>query len=206
MAKTIPIIISNNCVLVRDHETMEFKPFTVPTVEVPNVPFYHQFAEKIAETQVSFKEFVKKLYGKKTSKSILAIIVPDDTTALESIFINEFFLNSGACKAVAQTTMGQALSAGNTRYISVSKSSRCVVLQYICDGEVLAKRYYDSDTKDINAIKEDAKRLHIDVEYSGVPIFINNFNLNMDDFESLGEMVSPKDFLDKIANIDVEKV
>ena len=206
MAKTIPIIISNNCVLVRDNDTMEFKPFTIPTVDIPNVPFYHQYAEKIAETQVQFKEFIKKLYGKKTSKFILAIIVPDDTTALESIFINEFFLNSGACKAVAQTTMGQALQADNTRYISLSKSTRCIILQYICKGEVLAKKYYDSDFTDSNIIKEDAKRLHIDIEYAVVPIYVNNFNLNMEDFEKLGDVISPKDFLDKIANIDVEKV
>ena len=206
MAKTIPIIISNNCVLVRDNDTMEFKPFTIPTVDIPNVPFYHQYAEKIAETQVQFKEFIKKLYGKKTSKFILAIIVPDDTTALESIFINEFFLNSGACKAVEQTTMGQALQADNTRYISLSKSTRCIILQYICKGEVLAKKYYDSDFTDSNIIKEDAKRLHIDIEYAVVPIYVNNFNLNMEDFEKLGDVISPKDFLDKIANIDVEKV
>ena len=48
------------------------------------------------------------MYGKKLSKNILAILVPDDTTALESIFINELFLNSDACKAVAQMKMGQA--------------------------------------------------------------------------------------------------
>jgi hypothetical protein len=185
----------------------------MPAIEVvPNIPFYHMFAQKISECQYYFKEFVRKIYGKKLSKYVLAIITPDDTTALESIFINEFFLNSGACKAVAQMTMGQAISKEHTKYISISKSTRNIVLQYINNNEVRARKLYDNDDYDINTIFEDAKRLHIDIEYSGVPIFINNFNMNMDDFakseiaENIATVITPKDFMDKIAVIDVEKV
>lgn len=207
MAKTIPMIITNKNILVKDKESDEFITFNMPGIEeIVNIPFYHEFASKIAECQRSFKDFIKELYGKKYSKNIFAIITPDDTSPLEAIFINEFFLNCGACKAVAQSTMAQTLSKAHTRYISISKSSRNVVLQYINNNEVRAKMVYDINDYNPKVIIEDAKRIHIDVEYSGVPIFVNNLNMNMEDFEDMGNVISPKEFLDKIAVIDVEKV
>ena len=207
MPKAIPMIITNDEILVRKKESDEFISFNMPGIEeLSNIPFYHQFAQRISECQYYFKQFIKKEYGKKYSKSVLAIITPDDTSPLEAIFINEFFLNSGACKEVAQMTMGQAISKNHSRYISVSKSSRNIILQYINNNEVRAKKFYDVDTADTKTITEDAKRLHIDIEYAGVPIFVNNINMNMDEFSDMGTVISPKEFMDKIAVIDVEKV
>ena len=88
----------------------------------------HQFAEKIAECQYYFKEFMKTIYGKKLSKYIFAIIVPDDTSRLESIFINEFFVNSDTCKAVAQMPMALAQQKDENKNVSISKSSRNIVV------------------------------------------------------------------------------
>lgn len=53
---------------------------------------------------------------------------------------------------------------------------------------------------------EDAKRLHIDIEYESAPVFINNFNLDMDDFFEMGIVITPKQFMDKIAEVDVQKI
>lgn len=101
MAKTIPIIITNSAVLVYNKSAGEFKEFKMPGNDnQPNIPFYHSFAKKIAESQHYFKEFVKSMYSGKLTKNIFAIIVPDDTSTLESIFITEFFLNfnlQGCC-------------------------------------------------------------------------------------------------------------
>ena len=207
MAKAIPVIITNTNILIYDKVSQEFKAFTLPGISSqPNIPFYHSFAKKIAESQHYFKEFVKSYYPNKTSKNILAIVVPDDTSTLESIFINEFFLNSGACKAVAQITMGQTLSKDIPAYISISKSSRNIVLQYIKNHEIHACRYYDCNHYDSTHINKNEKRLHIDIEYEKTPVFVNNFNLNMDDFLEMGEVITPKAFMDKIAVIDVEKI
>lgn len=207
MAKTIPMIITNNNILVKKKDESSFAAFEMPNIEtVLNVPFYHQFANKIAECQHNFKYFIKDLYGKKYSKNILAIITPDDTSPLEKIFITEFFVNSGACKAVAQMTMGQALSKDDEKYISISMSQRNITLQYISGNEVKASHYYDTGNYDVEKIIKDANRLHIDVEYNEPPIYINNFNMNMDNFLDKGEVISPKQFLNKIAVIDVEKV
>lgn len=207
MAKTIPMIVTNNNILVKDREGGGFKPFDMPSLNpVPNIPFYHEFAEKIAESQYYFKEFMKENYGKKLSKYILAIIVPDDTTKLESIFINEFFVNSGACKAVAQMPMALAVSKDEDKYITVSKSQRSVVLEYVRNHETVVKKNYDLKFYDPKQVMADAAVIHIDVEYNDVPIYINNFNSNMDDFLEMGEIISPKQFMNNIANIDVEKI
>lgn len=207
MPKTLPIVITNDHILVKDKDSDEFVSFNMPGVEEDStIPFYHQFASRISECQHYFKEFVKGIYGKKTSKLVLAIIVPDDTSRLELIFIKEFFLHSGVGKAVASMNMGQALSRANARYVSVSKSNRNVVLQYIYNDEIKAKKCYPIYDYDPKVVMEDAKRLHIDIEYSGVPAYINNINMNMDDFLEYGEVVSTKAFLDKISVIDVEKI
>ncbi len=206
MPKTIPIIITNDKILVKEKDSDKFVIYSADgIIDEPNIPFYHQFAKKISESQFYFKDFMRKLYGKKVNKYVLAIIVPDDTSALEQIFIKEFFLHSDTCKAVAQTTMAQILTKDYARYISVSRSHRNIILQYIDGGEILAQKLYDTDSYDASQIIEDAKRIHIDVEYSEVPIFINNFNMNMDDFSDKGYVVSTKELLDKIANVHIEK-
>lgn len=86
----------------------------------------------------------------------MAILVPDDTTALESIFINELFLNSDACKAVAQMKMGQALSKTDESYVSISKSGRNLALLYVKNNEVIVSRYYDANGYDPAVVKADA--------------------------------------------------
>ena len=62
------------------------------------------------------------------------------------------------------------------------------------------------NTYDPKQIMADAAVLHIDIEYNDIPVFVNNFNLNMDDLLEMGEIISPKQFMNKIANIDVEKL
>ena len=201
------MIITNENILVKDKESDEFKTFNMPALtDIPNIPFYHQFAEKIAECQYYFKEFMKTLYGKKLSKYIFAIIVPDDTSKLESIFINEFFVNSGACKAVAQMPMALALSKDDNKYVSISKSNRNIILEYVRNHECVVTKHYDANVTDPKIIIDDAQKLHIDLEYEKVPVYVNNFNMNMDEFLTLENVISPKQFMEKIAEIDVEKL
>lgn len=52
----------------------------------------------------------------------------------------------------------------------------------------------------------DAKVIHIDVEYNSVPVFVNNFNMNMDEYVDMGRMITPKEFMQKISAVDVEKI
>lgn len=66
MPKTIPILITNRNILVKEKDENKFVAFNMPGIEdIPNIPFYHQFASKISECQYYFKEFMLKLYGKR---------------------------------------------------------------------------------------------------------------------------------------------
>lgn len=206
MAKTIPMIITNSDILVKNRDTDDFKTFSLPgTPVVANIPFYHHYAAKISETQHYLRNS-SRVCTAKAVQNILAILVPDDTTALESIFINELFLNSDACKAVAQMKMGQALSKTDESYVSISKSGRNLALLYVKNNEVIVSRYYDANGYDPAVVKADAARLHIDIEYKQVPVYVNNFNMNMDEFLDMGTVISPKDFMEKIAAVDVAKL
>mgnify|MGYP006889699543 CR=1 FL=1 len=161
LAKTIPMIITNNNILIKDKESDEFKTFTMPALSVvPNIPFYHQFAERIAECQYYFKEFMKTIYGKKLSKYVFAIIVPDDTSKLESIFINEFFVNSDTCKAVAQMPMALAISKDETIQLL------CII--YIKDhipSDLKIKLTY-SDVEERGRYEKE-EIIHIDIDEDG---------------------------------------
>ena len=53
MAKTIPMIITNNSILIKDKESGEFKTFTMPAlIENSEYSFYHQFAEKLPNVSI----------------------------------------------------------------------------------------------------------------------------------------------------------
>lgn len=206
MAKSIPVLVTNSTILVKDGETDNFKEFYIPALhEQPNIPFYHQFANEIQKNQNMFCNFIKSLYGKRISKYVIALIVPDDTSRLESIFLNEFFLHSGVGKAVAHATMGQALSK-DEQYISLSRTMRNIVLQYIQGDKIQAQKFYDIHNYDPQTIRLDAQRIHIDVEYKETPIYINNFTLDMDEFFDMGTVITPQRLLEIISELMVEKI
>ena len=72
--------------------------------------------------------------------------------------------------------MALALQKDENKYVSISKSSRNIVVEYVRNHESVVTKYYDMTTADPNVIMADAAKLHIDLEYESVPVFINNFN------------------------------
>lgn len=205
MAITIPIIITNTNILVKRKGKNEFLPFSIDNIEIiPNVPFYHHYAKQLDESVNLFKNFIKGEYGGFVSKPILAIIIPDDATELERAFLQSFFSNIS--KAVALSMMSQTLSSDHSRYISLSRTQRSIALQYVCDGNILAERYYDSSSYDLAQIQLDVTRLHIDAESAQVPVFINNINDDMVEFMDMGEVIFADTFRRNICDISVEKI
>lgn len=69
MATTIPVIITNTNILVYNKSEGEFKAFTFPGISTqPNIPFYHSYAKKIAESQHYIKEFIQSIHTGRLSK------------------------------------------------------------------------------------------------------------------------------------------
>lgn len=205
MATTIPIIVTNSNLLVKRKGRNEFLPFNLENLDnVPNVPFYHHYAKKLNESVTLLKSFIKSEYGSFISKPVLAIIIPDDTTELERAFLQSYFSN--VSKAVAISLMSQTLSGEYHRYISVSRTARAIALHYVSEGEVLAERYYDVNTYDVDQIRLDASRLHIDADLDDVPVFVNNLNGDMIDFMDMGEVIFADTFRRSVCDITVEKI
>lgn len=204
MAVTIPVIIMRDKLLIKKKGKFEYFEFAAQqSSEIPNVPFYHEFAKNMDDVISQLKEEIKREYSMLLAKPVLAVVVPDDTSSLELAFIQSFFLNFG--KAVALTKMSQTLSQSVSQYISLSKTERSVALQYVNKDEIFAERYYDSTNYDIQIIKNDIQRLHIDVDYHDVPIYINNLHNDMADLLELGQPVNAEAFKRRICDIKIEK-
>ena len=206
MSIIIPVIVTNNNFLVKKKGSYEFFEFTVEQNNtIPNVPFYHKLAKKVDLSIKDFKAVLKEEYNSfALSKPTFALILPDDTSDMESTFLQNFFLNSG--KAVIITNISQILAPSAKQYVSLSKTSRAICLQYISDGEIKAERFYDSNDYDIEQIKIDITRLHIDIDYNEIPIYINNLHNDMDEFAQFGQIISAQAIKRRVCDIKIEKI
>lgn len=205
MAYTIPVIITNDDILVKRKGKNEFIVFNHKNGEhIPNVPPYHSFAKDLAHSSNEFKNFINEEYSLHFFRPFIVAVVPDDSTPLEIAFLKSFFANNA--KAVVTTRMSQVLTREHEKYISLSKSIRSISLQYVNHGEIFAERYYDSTSYNIAQIKKDITRIHIDADYDNVPVLINNMSDDMFDFADMGELIFPDTFRRTVCDISLEKI
>ncbi len=90
------------------------------------------------------------------------------------------------------------LSKDDKNYIALSKTVRTLVLHFVKEGKSLAEKFYDKNFDDIEQIKTDIQRLHIECEYGYTPVYINNVNNNMDFFCNLGNLVSAGEIINNL--------
>ncbi|MFD3157323.1 hypothetical protein ACFIJ5_10750 [Haloimpatiens sp. FM7330] len=158
---------------------------------IPNVPFYYHFFDEDKTYMNDMKSLIKKL---KIRNAI--VIVPDDSIDLEvdrKVFI-EFFMQCGV-KKIQVKSQCFLLTLDNKKYISISRTTRVIVLQYIVNNKSIAKKYYDKNYTDIEQIALDAKNLHNDCKYDSIPIYINNINNDMEKFKVIGTLISFNDYI-----------
>jgi len=163
---------------------------------IPNVPFYYHFFDQDKTYTKDMKSLIKKL---KIRNAI--VIVPDDAIDIEvdrKIF-TDFFMQCGV-KKVQLKSQCFFLSSDNKKYISISRNTRNIVLQYIVNDKYIVKKYYDRNYADVKQIALDTKRLHADCEYDSIPIYINNINNDMDEFMSIGILVNLDNYIANIEN------
>ncbi len=152
---------------------------------IPNIPFYYHFFDEDKNYISDMKSLIKKL---KIRNAV--IIAPDDAIDLEvdRKVLTEFFLQCGV-KKVQIKSQCFLLSLDN-KYISISKTTRTLILQYIVNKKTIVKKYYDKNCIDIEQIALDIKSLHADCSYESIPIYINNMNNDMEKFRKIGTLVS----------------
>lgn len=195
------IIFRNNSLIIKKEgdnleNIIDFESF------IPNVPFYYHFFDED-------KPFIKdriRLIVKEFKIRNTTIIVPDDSIDIEvdKRVLTEFFMLCGA-KKIQVKSQGIFLSLDNKKYISFSRTTRTIVLQYIVNNKSIVKKYYDKNYTDMKQIALDAKNLHIDCEYENIPIYINNINNDMEKFNVIGTVVSLNDISTNIMNYKYEE-
>ncbi|WP_297429870.1 hypothetical protein [Clostridium sp.] len=197
-ARFYAIISNKSLIIKKENDDLEsindFESF------IPNVPFYYHFFDKDKPNIEDIKSEIIKLRIKN-----LTIIVPDDAIDLEvdRRILTEFFLLRGI-KKVQVKAQSAYLNLFNEKYISISRTTRTMVLQYIVNNKSIVKKYYDKNYTDVKEIALDVKNLHTACEYENPPIYINNINNDMEKFEVIGTLVSLNDIINNIMNSETD--
>ncbi len=189
------IIVSNSSFIIKKDDD-NFETVIELQSYVPNVPAYHHLFD------IDKKDYINDLKRQITKLKMknAIIIMPDDAIELEvdKKIVTEFFLQLGV-KKVQVNFQCYYMNHDNKKYISISKTSRILVLQYISYNKTINKKYYDRNLIDIDRIKKDINDIHDDM-YSVLPVFVNNINDDMEVFESVGNLISLHEFKTNIKN------
>lgn len=166
---------------------------------IPNVPFYYHFFDEDKTYIKDMTSLVKKL---KIRNAI--IIAPDDSVDIEvdKKVLTEFFLQCRVKKVRVQPQCS-LLCQDCKKYISISRTTRTMILQYIVNNKSIAKKYYDKNYTDMDKIASDIKSLHTDCEYESIPVYINNLNDDMEEFRAMGTLISLNDIIKNIMNYEM---
>lgn len=194
------IIVSNSSFIIKEDDD-NFETVIELQSYIPNVPAYHHLFDIDKKDYIDdLKRQIRKLKMKNA-----IIIMPDDAIELEvdKKIVTEFFLQLGV-KKVQVNFQCYYMNLDNKKYISISKTSRMLVLQYISYNKTINKKYYDRNLIDIDRIKKDINDIHDDM-YSVLPIFVNNINDDMEGFEGVGNLISLHEFKTNIKNNNINK-
>lgn len=194
------IIVSHKGLIIKKESENSESTIDFPSF-IPNVPFYYHFFDENKTYMEDMKSLIKRLKIRNAT-----VIIPDDSIdiAVDKKIFTEFFMLCGV-KKVQVKAQCFLLTLNNQKYISVSKTARNIVLQYIVDNKSIAKLYYDKNYTDIEQIALDMKNLHIDCQYESIPVYINNMNNDMDEFERIGSLVSLNDIATNIMNYKMDE-
>jgi len=183
------IVVGNSSFIVRKEGSNINTEIYLETFAPYVPPYHHLFDEDKCSYLMDITSQIKKLKMKN-----ITIILPDDCIdlAVEKKILTGFFTDNGISK-IQFTFQCFLLSLENKKYISISKTTRTLVMHYIAYKAALATRYYDLNNTTIEEVSQDLKNIHSQCKYNDIPVFINNVNDNMEAFSSLGTLVSLDD-------------
>lgn len=176
--------------------------FSSITHKVPNVPFYYYLFDEGKIEINNAKTEIKNLKIRNAT-----IFLPDDCMELEvdKKILTEFFMLCGV-KKIEIKFQGLFMSSEDKKYISIAKTSRAIALQYIVNEKLIAIKYLDNCNMDKEKIKLEVSNIHYECEYENIPIYINNINQDMEEFNDIGALISLKDIVNNISIIHAEKL
>ncbi len=194
--KKYDILVTNNSFIIRSEHSGSETIINFP-VFIPNVPFYYHLLD---DSSNYFTNIMKQI--KSINIKYATIILPDDAIdmVIDKKILTAFFQRSGA-KHILLKDHSFLLSPEYNSYISVSRTTRAVILQYISNNKSLAKRYYDLDITNPDQLISGMNRLHNDCAYGKTPVFINNMYEDMSSYEDIGTMVTLYNMLNNLPKL-----
>lgn len=189
------IIVGNNEFIIKKENDFSEEAVKFQSI-VPNVPFYHHLYDQNRDFIAENSSRIKKIGMKNVT-----ILLPDDTIDIEvdKRLLSEYFVQYRAKVSVDYQCF--YLCSDCRKYISISKTSRIIVMQYIMDAKVVATKYYDKELKEVQRISQDIKELHMDCRNGDVPVFINNVGNDMEGYAAIGKLITKTDMLQYISGI-----
>lgn len=180
------IIVSNNSFIIKKED--DYSECIIHLQQlIPNIPVYYHLFDKDKENYI--KDIKNQIKGLKIKNA--TIILPDDCMDIQidkSILI-EFLMQCGV-KKIQVDFQCFLLNLNNKKYISISNTTRVIVMQYISYRNSISKKYYEKGYTDIEQIKLDMKNLHADYQYAVMPVYVNNINNDMERFKGVGDLIS----------------
>ena len=180
------IIVSNNSFIIKKED--DYPEYIINLQQfIPNIPAYYHLFDEDKENYI--KDIKNQIKGLKIKNA--TIILPDDCMdiQIDKQILTEFLIQCGVKKIQADFQCF-LLNSNDKKYISISRTTRVIVMQYISYRNSISKKYYEKDYTDIEQIKLDMKNLHADCQYTMVPVHINNINNDMEKFRVIGDLIS----------------
>jgi hypothetical protein len=177
------ILVGNHGFTIKNEQDSYQYCMELPQM-IPNVPFYYHLFDK---DKLIITEITKQIKELKAKKAV--IIMPDDAMEIyaDQKILEDFFMICGSKKLTPDYQCFHLTK--DNKFISLSKSARTLMLQYISNGKSLSKKYNDRDFQDIDRIKWDMSHLHIDCGYGSIPVYLNNIDQEMESLRTLGFLV-----------------
>lgn len=180
------IIVSNNSLIIKKED--DYSEYIINLQQfIPNIPAYYHLFDADKENYI--KDIKNQIKGLKIKNA--TIIFPDDCMdiQIDKQILIEFLMLCGVKKTQVDFQCF-LLNLNDKKYISISKTTRLIVMQYIAYRNSISKKYYEKDYTDIEQIKLDMKNLHPDCQYTMIPVYINNINNDMGRFKVIGNLIS----------------
>lgn len=152
-------------------------------------PYYSYFKELFCEGENLTLEALANVKPRQVE-----VLLPDDTLQVDIRWIKAFFIQKLHCCNINLTFQSLYLSRVEKKYISLTKTCRCIVMKYIKQGNVIQESFLPLSSNKEEIIDE-IKQLHSEIVLGTTPLFIID---HLDLFKvmgNMGKMVTASDIL-----------
>lgn len=202
------LLFRNNCLYIKSNKNDKTLKYKFDDLnQYPNIPFYLTCFDYGVKDIKSFINSNLKCSNKLNDnifKPIVYLLIPDDSIEIEKKILEEYVNKIFSPQKVYITYESMVISRKKElKYICISKTVRMLVLTYINNSKIEAKKYYNNIDYSIDELKNMISNLHEDCINLNINTYLNGINLS--DFASLGVLIDNSTLLDSYYDYIVSK-